>query len=777
MSTILTSTSPSSTSTGVSVPSSSGSAASLNVKVAVRCRPFNKREKGMQAQSVVEIEDNKQILLRDPTGRKTTSSSSSSSSNNDNNIRTFTFDGAYGPETPTTSVYETLAAPLVEQALSGYNGTIFAYGQTGSGKTYSMMGEPSNPGVVPLMHKYLFEKIEIMQQQRPELKFLVLVSYLEIYNEVIKDLLNPSDRQLNIREHPEMGVYVQDLAEIVVKSSDDVARLLEQGTKVRHVAATAMNDRSSRSHSCFTIKIEQRFTEQKGDKERTTTLTAKINLVDLAGSERADKTGATGDVLKQGAAINKSLSALGNVINALAEGKGNKGHIPYRDSKLTRLLQHSLGGNSLTVMIAAISPADDNYDETLSTLQYANRAKNIKNDAKRNEDVNEQLIRQLREEIEALRKALAAVQAAGLPLQGNAVSSPNATNTNDTQQLTDAQKAQMEELIANLERAKAQTWEEKEKLSQLYEQERSANLANEDKVRTVMATLKEDNMELMKRMRTLLAEKTRITKDIKLKKEAVTTSKEALATAMARYQELYDADGGREDGPHKGELEAILATVEALHGRVETETGEIVTLKQALKETETKILEERAEAAAQRSLLEEDAELRKAIAEEERRRLEKDHAAVLEAKVEAERQRLRDIANQEREALVQKYSESASSEREQELELALIEAGSEKGLLLVELGRLRATHAAEIQRLKSINRHTIHDVRVEALKMFREMAVGFEEERTALENRCSELSRLLALAMRDIEHLANKNAELEKQILITAAWEPNIETL
>ena len=349
---------------------SSGAApASLNVKVAVRVRPFNKREVGMGAKCVCEVEG-RSVALTEP-----------GKSEKDGARRAFAFDHAYFWDSTQRQVFEDLGLPIVDKALAGYNGTIFAYGQTGSGKTFSMMGDAESPGIIPLMNGDLFAKLEAMRAARPELQFLCLVSYLEIYNEVVKDLLNPSDKQLNIREHPEMGVYVQDLAEIVVKGGADVARLLEQGQKVRHVAATNMNERSSRSHSCFTLKIEQRVVERRGDKEKTTTLTAKINLVDLAGSERADKTGASGDTLKQGAAINKSLSALGNVINALAEGKAGKGHIPYRDSKLTRLLQHSLGGNSLTVMVAAVSPADDNFDESLSTLQYANRAKNIKNDA------------------------------------------------------------------------------------------------------------------------------------------------------------------------------------------------------------------------------------------------------------------------------------------------------------------------------------------------------------------------------------------------------------
>ena len=239
--------------------------------------------------------------------------------------------------------------------------------------------------------------------------------------------------------------------------------LIEQGNKVRQVAATQMNERSSRSHSCFTIKINLKSEEQVGDITRETCTSAKINLVDLAGSERAAKTGATGDRLKEGAAINKSLSALGNVINMLAD-RSKGGHVPYRDSKLTRLLQESLGGNSLTVMVAAISPADYNYDETVGTLQYADRAKNIKNATKKNEDINEKMIRELREEIDRLREMV----------QSGASSDQPAGTAGDT--------SNMEEMIANLERAKQQSWEEKERLAALYKEEREKHLNNEQNV-------------------------------------------------------------------------------------------------------------------------------------------------------------------------------------------------------------------------------------------------------------------------------------------------------
>lgn len=194
-------------------PSAPAGGTSMNVKVAVRCRPFNKREKGMSAKSVVEVEGGKVVALTDPDGRKA------------DEPRSFVFDHSYYMDSTQEEVFEDLAKPIVEKALVGYNGTIFAYGQTGSGKTFSMMGEREPAelrGLIPRMNTLLFDRLAALQADKPALQFLVIVSYLEIYNEVIKDLLNPSDKQLNIREHPEMGVYVQDLAEIVVKNADDV---------------------------------------------------------------------------------------------------------------------------------------------------------------------------------------------------------------------------------------------------------------------------------------------------------------------------------------------------------------------------------------------------------------------------------------------------------------------------------------------------------------------------------------------------------------------------
>jgi len=298
-------------------------------------------------------------------------------------------------------VYDTVAASVVDSVLNGYNGTIFAYGQTGSGKTHTMEGRPDPPhlrGIIPNSFVHIFDYVSSASDQQ----FLVRASYLEIYNEEIRDLLSKDPKNsLELKENIDTGVYVKDLTSFVVKNVTEIDHVMQAGKKNRSVGATLMNQSSSRSHSIFTIVIEC-CSAAAGDKIRV----GKLNLVDLAGSERQSKTGATGDRLKEATKINLSLAALGNVISALVDGKSS--HIPYRDSKLTRLLQNSLGGNAKTVMCANAGPADYNYDETLSTLRYANRAKNIKNKPKINEDPKDAMLREYQEEIKRLKSQLEA---------------------------------------------------------------------------------------------------------------------------------------------------------------------------------------------------------------------------------------------------------------------------------------------------------------------------------------------------------------------------------
>ncbi|CAD5119498.1 DgyrCDS8102 [Dimorphilus gyrociliatus] len=302
------------------------------------------------------------------------------------------------------TVYDDLGKGVLANAWKGYNSTLFAYGQTGSGKSWSVVGYGENKGIIPLFCNDVFKEIEEKRKAADGTSYEVSFNMLEIYNEKVRDLLNPKKSNLKVRQHPKKGFYAEGLMTYPVDNYEEIESKMEEGTLNRTVASTNMNATSSRAHTIVGITFVQKFKNAAGEE---TAKTAVCNLVDLAGSERAESTGATGDRLKEGAAINQSLSSLGNCIAALADrSSGKKVRIPYRDSVLTKLLKNALGGNSKTIMIAAISPADINYDETLSTLRYADRAKQIKNVATVNEDPTEKMIRELQEENERLKEML-----------------------------------------------------------------------------------------------------------------------------------------------------------------------------------------------------------------------------------------------------------------------------------------------------------------------------------------------------------------------------------
>lgn len=386
-----------------------------SVKVAVRVRPMNRREKDLEAKFIIQMEKSKTTItnLKIPEG--------GTGDSGRERTKTFTYDFSfYSADTKSPDyvsqemVFKTLGTDVVKSAFEGYNACVFAYGQTGSGKSYTMMGNSGDSGLIPRICEALFSRINETTRW-DEASFRTEVSYLEIYNERVRDLLRRKSSKtfnLRVREHPKEGPYVEDLSKHLVQNYSDVEELMDAGNINRTTAATGMNDVSSRSHAIFTIK----FTQAKFDAEMPCETVSKIHLVDLAGSERADATGATGVRLKEGGNINKSLVTLGNVISALADlsqdaanplVKKKQVFVPYRDSVLTWLLKDSLGGNSKTIMIATISPADVNYGETLSTLRYANRAKNIINKPTINEDANVKLIRELRAEIARLKTLLA----------------------------------------------------------------------------------------------------------------------------------------------------------------------------------------------------------------------------------------------------------------------------------------------------------------------------------------------------------------------------------
>ena len=398
------------------------------ITVAVRCRPFNEREKTLNSGSCLQFSEGARVSIYEqgvPNEGATDADMAKG--------HPFTFDHAYTAKIPQEQVYQDVGRPVLLASFAGFNTCIFAYGQTGSGKSYAMMG-PTGPnardeakGIIPRLCNDLFSEVALRTaaaeeayneaaaggaqefERPPQISFHVKVSYLEIYQENVKCLLNSKRDKLKVRQHPVMGVYVENLTEIHVSEYGTVEDLLNLGAGSRHVASTNMNDASSRSHAIFTIIIAQkRTTTTKDGSQMVAEIKSKINLVDLAGSERAKSTGAEGETLREGAQINKSLSTLGLVISGLAEQSkktpgGKAPFIPYRDSMLTWLLKESLGGNSKTFMLSTLSPATINYEETMSTLRYADRAKSIVTRACVNENPSDKKVRELEEEIGRLR--------------------------------------------------------------------------------------------------------------------------------------------------------------------------------------------------------------------------------------------------------------------------------------------------------------------------------------------------------------------------------------
>ncbi|XP_061096801.1 kinesin-like protein KIF1A isoform X4 [Conger conger] len=470
--------------------------AGASVKVAVRVRPFNSRETSKDSKCIIQMSGNTTTIINPKQPKEN---------------KSFNFDYSYWSHTSPEDinyasqqqVYRDIGVEMLQHAFEGYNVCIFAYGQTGAGKSYTMMGrqEKDQQGIIPLLCEDLFTKFNDSNNDN-NMSYSVEVSYMEIYCERVRDLLNPKNKgNLRVREHPLMGPYVEDLSKLAVTSYNDIQDLMDSGNKARTVAATNMNETSSRSHAVFNII----FTQKRHDAEtdNTSEKVSKISLVDLAGSERADSTGAKGTRLKEGANINKSLTTLGKVISALAEvdsgpNKNKKkkkveSFIPYRDSVLTWLLRENLGGNSRTAMVAALSPADINYDETLSTLRYADRAKQIRCNAVINEDPNNRLVRELKEEVSRLKDLLFAQGLGDIIEMTNAMTgmspSPSLsalssragsiTNLHDRIMFSPGSEEAIERLketekiIAELN----ETWEEKLRRTEAIRMEREALLA------------------------------------------------------------------------------------------------------------------------------------------------------------------------------------------------------------------------------------------------------------------------------------------------------------
>lgn len=496
----------------------------IPVKVALRCRPLVPKE----------INEGCQVCLTFVSGEPQVTLG---------NEKSFTYDYVFDPSTEQEEVFNTSVAPLIKGIFKGYNATVIAYGQTGSGKTFSMGGaytqdqehEPT-VGVIPRVIRTLFREIE----QRPDWEFILTVSYLEIYNEEILDLLSFGNKssQINIREDPKEGIKIVGLTERDVVSPLETVSCLELGNSCRTVASTAMNSQSSRSHAIFTISIDQR---KIGDK--TSSFRSKLHLVDLAGSERQKKTKAEGDRLKEGININRGLLCLGNVISALGEENKKGTFVPYRNSKLTRLLQDSLGGNSHTLMIACVSPADSNMEETLNTLRYADRARQIKNKPVINLDPQSAELHRLKQQVQELQVLLLQAHGGTLPVLSNMAPSENLQSLMERNKCLEDENGKLCRELSDaagqtahmLERV-IMTEQENEKLSTKIEELRQHAACKLD-LQKIVETLEDqelkENMEVIRSLQQVIVE-------LQDESAGIASSIEAMAAEAGRSDEEKD---------------------------------------------------------------------------------------------------------------------------------------------------------------------------------------------------------------------------------------------
>ncbi|XP_066562895.1 kinesin-like protein KIF3C [Amia ocellicauda] len=484
------------------------------VKVVVRCRPLNRKEEATGYEGIVNMDVKLgQVTVRNPKSAP------------GDLMKTFTFDAVYDGSSKQSDLYDETVRPLIDSVLQGFNGTIFAYGQTGTGKTYTMQGawmDPEKRGIIPNSFEHIFTHISRSQNQQ----YLVRASYLEIYQEEIRDLLcKDQNKKLEMKENPDSGVYIKDLSSFVTKNVKEIEHVMNVGNQARSIGFTNMNEHSSRSHAIFVITVE--CSEMGIDGENHIRV-GKLNLVDLAGSERQSKTGVQGERLKEATKINLSLSALGNVISALVDGKST--HIPYRDSKLTRLLQDSLGGNAKTIMVATLGPASYNYEETLTTLRYANRAKNIKNKPRVNEDPKDALLREFQEEIARLKAQL---EKRGMLTKKRRRNSRRLRKSLDGEEVTDCEE---EEIVDSMEKdVEDYMKEQKEKL----ELEKAA--------------IRDDHSLVAEEKLKLLDEKEKMMDDLKKEQEAT-----EMLTAKFKAMESKLLVGGKNIIDHTNEQQKML---------------------------------------------------------------------------------------------------------------------------------------------------------------------------------------------------------------------------
>ncbi|KAK2186973.1 hypothetical protein NP493_183g04000 [Ridgeia piscesae] len=663
------------------------------LKIVARCRPLLESEQG--------------------SGKKVKVSGHNITLEHGGQENSFTFDNCYAAEVKANQIYRDSCDSLIQKALLGYNVTLMTFGATGSGKSYLMSGTYDDPGIIPCVNRSVFNSLEASKGKK---EFFVTVSFLEVLDEKMLDLLNPHSDKMRVREHPQLGIYVDGLSELVVHSGEELAHLYEQGNRARKIGMTGdVGAHRSRATAIFFINIEQKDSSSKVG------LRSTITQVDLAGIESAD--------------TSSSGKAVLEVIKASEQG----GHVPYRNSVVTRLLQESLGGNAITLMFATISPADKSSHESLETLQNARRAnRSVKNHVKVNLEETTSIISDLRDEITQLRSKVAM----------------NNNNKDDVLRLG--------ELIHDLQVAKRQTWEEKERMSAKFEEERKINLANKARCVSeqgildwVMDTKKQGNKDVRERILLLQKEKDQLTLEYKRKREQINEMKEKLQTNIAAYSKLAESGQARES-----DTKQKVTAIHELKEKVKKETEQLKETKNRLKDVQDKLRAEK-EAVQDQGQVKGNAELRQILEREERKRLEmEDHAVVVD---ELERVKLETQHQKAEIQMAVSQGRTYDQTEAMDMEMELVELRGEKSVVSLEIQVLQEEKMRLEKSLETAYKRQKEEMEIQQLQhfqTFRQYREMFEEQKTVLEQR---YRNLLNDAIQDAVFLSTRNNELVQE--------------
>jgi len=675
-------------------------------KVTVRCRPLTTNEKNNGATRVIKISGDK-ISLHNPI-----SSGSTKESN-------FSFDHCYSWEHKTKDVYQDLAEPMIKKALDGYNVSFVAYGQSGTGKSNTILGTIEEPGLVTMVTQMLFTVIDEASSSKD---YFVTVSFLEVGDEHVHDLINPSGRDLKVRQHPQLGLYVDDMAEVVVDSSDDVIRLCDQGNRILNLTSDNTND-VHRVSLMFTITVEQ---VNKGTLKG---IRSTISFFDLAASDHTSKS-------EESSFKSKSLNHLMQVVASLNQGTKTSS-VSYRDCRLTKLLQDAFGGNSYLTMITHISPADTDYSETFSSLKFSSAVKNIKSLVKRNENDSSGVVKELRDEIGRLRERLSE-------------KSNNMIDMPDTDDVT-----RMEELLRDLQLAKMQTWDEKQRISDMFLEERKHHLSSKGILDWVLDSMKKDGKKMQSKMENLQKDKERLMLDYKDKRKVVDDLKEALQQKIMEYTKLTEAGkSNEEEGKQK------VAQIHEMKEKLKQENDALKKLKLSLKDVQEKQKNEKEEAKTQTSALKGNMELRFKLEAEQRDKMEKENQQTLADEID----RIKIETEQEKnEIKARKSGKTLSNDDLVKVEMELLDLKAEKSAMAIKLRSLENEKKQVVKDLNELYKRQKEEMEIQQLQhfqTFRHYREAFEEQKAALEQR---YRSLLEDSIQDAVYLSSRNQELSDE--------------